>query len=68
MILQWGADDGGSLAVPAQDQAVVRMDVLGRVQEGYLLARCDFDNPLGYAYITDFEGQAQTYLAQADSN
>ena len=68
MILQWGADDGGSLTVPAQNQAVVRMDELGRDFQGYLLAHCDFDNPLGYAFITDFEGQTQTYLAQADPN
>lgn len=66
--LQWGADDGGSLAAPAQDQAVVRMDELGRDFQGYLLDRCVFANPLGYAYITDFEGQTQTYLAQANPN
>ena len=66
--LRWNGDDGGSLAVPAQDQAVLRMDELGRGFQGYLLARCDFAKPLGYAYITDFEGQTQTYIAQTDPN
>ncbi len=66
--LQWRAEDGGSLAVPARDQAVLRMDELGREFQGYLLARCDFDKPLGYAYIIDFEGQPQNYIAQTDPN
>ena len=66
--LRWNGDDGESLAVPARNQAVGRMDELGSDFQGYLLARCDFDKPLGYAYITDFEGQTQTYLAQRDPN
>ena len=66
--LRWNGDDGGSLAVNARDQAIVRMDELGRDFQGYLLARCDFDNPLGYAHIIDFEGQPQTYLARRDPN
>ena len=64
--LRWNGDDGGTLRVPARDQAIARMDELGRDFQGYLLARCDFDKPLGYAHITDFEGQPQTYLAQRD--
>ena len=47
--LQWNGDKGGSLPVAAQDQTVLRMDELGRNFQGYLLARCDFDKPLGYA-------------------
>lgn len=66
--LRWNGDDGRSLAVPARNQAVLRMEELVSDFQGYLLASCDFDKPLGYAYITDFEGQTQTYLAKTDPN
>ena len=36
--------------------------------QGYLLASCDFERALGYAYITDSEGQPQSYLAMVDPN
>ncbi len=66
--LRWNGADGHSLAVPARNQAVLRLEELVSDFQGYLLASCDFDKPLGYAYITDFEGQTQTYLAKTDPN
>ncbi len=51
--LHWNGDAGSALPVAAQDHTVLRIWEMNPGFQGYLLARCNFEKALGYAYIMD---------------
>ena len=51
--LHWNGDAGSALPVAAQDHTVLRIWEMNPGFQDYLLARCNFEKALGYAYITD---------------
>ena len=66
--IQWNDDDGPSLPVAAQSQAILHVSESNPDFQGYLVASCNFEGALGYAYITAYDGSSLSYLAMVDPN